>query len=218
MSFSLSKVASTFKSMSSPFGDSGYYSMIGGTSVKRCEIELLDAKGTKLFAQFNPSKLTITRGTANWSGTATGATNVPVLQFTGNNADTLGIDLMFDASEEKVDGGGSVMSLIKAFHALSVPYDFGDKGNVRPPVLRFRWGSDLKFDGVIRDLSYEIMMFTAKGDPMRAVVKLMLTGEFLSKAAQVEDVVAAKFEAPKIADAKSAASDAKTKMDALKKP
>ena len=172
----------------------------------------------KLIAQFNPSKLTITRGTANWSGNATGATNVPVLQFTGNNADTLSIDLLFDASEEKKDGGGSIMTLIKSFHALTIPYDFGDKGNVRPPVLRFRWGTGLKFDGVIKDMSYDIGMFTAKGDPMRATMKLSLTGEFLSKAAQVEDVVAANFTAAKVNDASSAVKDAQAAIDKLKKP
>lgn len=203
MSFSLAGITSSIKALN-PLGESMYYDEITGNE-HRAEIVLLDS-GDSLYVQFNPSKLSIARGTANWGSPKTGATNLPTKQYTGHSADTLSVDLLLDASEADEEGGGSVMGLIEAFHKLTLPYEHTPAdGGIRPPLLHFKWGTDgVSFAGVLKDVSYDITMFNEKGLPMRATIKMSMSGEFMPKKTDVASILAAQFKA----DAPSSAGDA----------
>jgi hypothetical protein len=187
---SLSKMAKAANPMNAVSGDSAYYSDLN-SGVARAEMQLLDW-GITLYVQFNPNKLTITRGAPVWGKPQSTGSGLRV-----RHSDKLTADLLFDASEEKGkegDGGGSILNWINNFKQLTEVREFSsdkDKGK-RPPVILFSWGDGdaLTFAGAISELSYDITMFNGKGQPMRATVKMTMQGELMPKAnPKVADII-----------------------------
>lgn len=124
-------------------------------------------------ALFNPKQLTFDR-TVQWKTASAAQRDVPELQFTTAEPQTLTLDLIFDTYDtpdaQKKDVRKEYMD--KMLHLTTVE-KHGDKH--RPPVCRLRWGaSGYFFQGVVERLEQKFTMFMEDGTPVRATATCTL--------------------------------------------
>jgi len=129
---------------------------------------IIPKRSGKLECQFNPDKLTISKGVAWNVKSQIPSLNAPKMSFTGGESATYSLALFFDArSGEKKDvryytdqlfqltlrGGGQAKAKQK---------------NAAPPTVTFVWGKIKLFRAVVKSVSVTYTMFTGDGTPVRA--------------------------------------------------
>ncbi len=137
-------------------------------------------KGEPIRVLFNPNTYSITK-TVHWTPTQSKEHNAASLSFGGGGSRTLSLELFYDVTEPS--DGSPVNDVRKKTNELvaltRINRDLG-----RPPAVRVRWGkapkgSDFPFTGVISSLTQTFTLFSAKGRPLRATLKVDFT-EFLN--------------------------------------
>jgi hypothetical protein len=136
---------------------------------------------------FNPNTYSITKSvswpTATGNSQASGQTerrrNAPALQFGGGQGRSLGLDLLFDTTEESDDAKKDVRNLTNQIVKLTrIVRDLDPQ---RPPVCVVSWGretppgSDFPFTGVVTQLTQRFNLFLADGRPVRANLTVAFT-------------------------------------------
>lgn len=129
--------------------------------------------GVSLTVDFDPKSLALTYTPTGpkpaSSTTAAGTFNEAPAEATGQSS-SLSVDLLFDSSGD----GTSVQLKTDRLVKLTQPNRLAEK----PPaakVVRFHWGS-FTFHGTISSLSQTLTFFSESGTPLRAEVRLALTG------------------------------------------
>jgi hypothetical protein len=190
----------------SEIDESAYYDDLIMDSANRCSLTIEDGTNPPglgniktMVLAYNPEQLSISRS-VSWTSVETDGNNSQQA-YAGGGEDTIDLPVLLDGSEWKEEGGGSVLQHIEYLHALSAPYDIDGKGKanmIRPPIVSLKMG-DLLFVGVVTAIKTTIEMFTATGNPMRAVVSLSLKGAFLPADADAgkDLILAAKAKADK---------------------
>jgi hypothetical protein len=155
-----------------------------GRANGKITIKSLD-DGTEVKAQYNPKELQIDRtvpwsptGEANKSNASNNSHGIH-LEFTGAQARTLSVELLFDGYETKAGSGFHVkvekqVALLE--HLASVRKPGSKKEDERRPHWCVAsWGSSLKaFRCVIESLSTKYTMFDSDGNPLRATCTVKL--------------------------------------------
>jgi len=138
-----------------------------------------DANDEVFYVQFNPSEMTLAEK-ATWKTADEKKKQRPKIEYEKGDPTTLKMKLIFDASN-KIDSDGDVDSQyiqkLRAFMSADKATSTGsgeDRETVyRPDYVSFHWG-DFEFDGVLESLSAKYMMFSAKGNPVRAEVDVQM--------------------------------------------
>ncbi|MFT6142385.1 MAG: phage protein U [Myxococcota bacterium] len=186
MSFSVPGMSNLLSFIPNALADSAYYDELILDSVNRASFTIQEdtnppGLGTikTLTLAYNPESLSISRS-VKWSSSDTDGNNSQQA-FAGGGEDTMDVPVLLDGSEWEVTGGGSVLTYIEYLHALATPYIVvkgeGEAKDIRPPIVSLKL-ADLVFVGVVTSLKTNIEMFTAEGNPMRAVVTVSLKGLF----------------------------------------
>lgn len=127
--------------------------------------------------QFNPESLKI--GFANQVETQKGAGDqrgTPPWLFVGEGTTKLALELWFDATQPKADGGTveDVRELTKEVVFFITPIkESGSKGKLTAPAVQFLWGS-FAFNGVCESMEETLEFFSPEGRPLRAKLAISL--------------------------------------------
>jgi nucleoid-associated protein YgaU len=125
--------------------------------------------------QFNPTSLSITKGT-KWIEAMSPSYNAPPMSFGGGKAATYELELIFDqyALEEDAKADSSYKDIRKytnqllrltlrgmGYSQFLVPY-------CSPPSVKFIWGPITLFSAVVEEVKISYTLFAQDGTPIRA--------------------------------------------------
>lgn len=131
--------------------------------------------GGRIPCMFNPSEFEVVKANT-WDAKSNRSFDVPAQNFSGGQAATTKIDLLFDSS---IDGSpvtrhtSAIAELMKIDSSLSGHAGASLKG--RPPWVQFRWGKLSLFKGVITNFTAKFTYFSPAGDALRATASVALT-------------------------------------------
>jgi nucleoid-associated protein YgaU len=114
---------------------------------------------------FNPNKYSVEKG-VQWQEHRAPGLNLPELEFTSGDPETLSLDLFIDTSRTDAD----VRTHTEKLRTLTLI----NKDKHRPPIVEFQWGTSFRFKGVITKMTSNFTMFSAKGYPIRANISLSI--------------------------------------------
>lgn len=168
---------------------------IGKLTVQRIDPNAVPY-GQPVSVQFNPSELSFAKA-AQFADIAIPGLPMAISQFVRGDAETLSLELLFDATEQGMGSGkAGVTEAVNSFHQF-VQID-GDKH--APPLVRVSWGAQFPgnaiangaepeghFDALVLSVGRKFTLFAPDGVPLRAVVTLSLK-EYVSLARQIAAV------------------------------
>jgi nucleoid-associated protein YgaU len=149
-----------------------------------------NAVGSPLEVPYNPTEYAMSKA-AQFTEIAIPGLDAPVLQFVRGDAETLGLELFFDATDQR--GTGTVVPglapaddpMILADRLYRLVKIEGDLHT--PPLVRVTWGNHFpgptlgqdqrpvpSFDCVVTSVDRRFTLFNADGVPLRAIVTLQL--------------------------------------------
>lgn len=151
--------------------------------------------GTKIDVQFNPTEYHIEWG-ANYAQMPVPGLQVAIQQFIRGEAKTLTLELFLDSSDvrggttastETAAGQNTVRGRLEALRKfVEIKSELHS-----PPVCKFQW-EDLIFTGVVTSLRERFVLFSEKGQWLRARVTVTLR-EYKSAEVQLREL---KLESP----------------------
>lgn len=129
--------------------------------------------GPPLECHYNPNSITLTKA-ASWHWTNnSNARETPVAEFTGTQAQTLTMDLLFDAYEGPP---GGVIAAIHLLGRWTCPTEESRaRSTPQPALLTLQWGSQTYGPCFLADLTAKYTLFDTDGEPLRATVTVKLT-------------------------------------------
>ena len=149
--------------------------------------QTVDLTGRKLAppmtVRYAPVELAFTK-TAQYADVAIPGLDQPLIQFVRGEAETLTLELFFDATEAGTgETAQSVTETVETFHKLATV-----QGNLHmPPLVQVSWGKDFpgtamgetgkplqQFTAVVLSVGRRFTLFSPEGKPLRAVVTLSL--------------------------------------------
>lgn len=141
---------------------------------------LIETSGTRIGCLLNPSTIEIKRlagvsrrSTANGPLTGSELSDDPLL-YTGGGSTELILGLLFDVTlAGSTIKTNDVRSLTGPLWDLA-ENQFGEKGPVRPPIVRFIWGKHWNIPGVVTAISQRLEFFAEDGAPRRSWVRLRM--------------------------------------------
>jgi len=152
--------------------------------------------GDPISVRFNPTELSFSKA-ATFADIAIPGLPMTISQFVRGDAETLSLEILFDATEAGMgEGNEGVTTEVNKFHQF-VQID-GDKH--APPLVRLSWGAHFPgnayanamepeghFDAIILSVARKFTLFAPDGAPLRAIVTLSLK-EYVSLARQIATV------------------------------
>ena len=142
----------------------------------KLHIEVLGAGGNiidQMDAQYNPPDYTVTKG-AQIAEIGIPGLDSPLLQFIRGTTEQITLKLFFDTTED----GSDVREKTQKFYRLVKI----DPDLHAPPVCRLTWGKplgglagpgspkEIKFHGIVSDITQRFILFKLDGTPLRAEV------------------------------------------------
>jgi len=128
-------------------------------------------------AQFNPKELQIESpiGWAEHKAISAQSVATKPMEFTGMGAETIKVELVFDAFEDDSDLVVQQIKRLKQMASVREPHSSNTKDpNQRPSYCVATWGTQAPFRCVIEAISVKYTMFGFDGTPVRASVTLSL--------------------------------------------
>lgn len=128
-------------------------------------------------AQFNPKELQIDSPIAWTEHKVIAAQSVATkpMEFSGMGAETIKVELFFDAFEDNSDLVVEKIKALKMMASVRDPHSSNTKDpNQRPSYCVATWGTQAPFRCVIDGINVKYTMFSFDGTPVRATVTLSL--------------------------------------------
>lgn len=142
-----------------------------------------------IIVPYTPTELSFAKG-MQYGEVAIPGLNQPLIQFVRGDAETISLDLFFDATDAGADasliGTGGERSVTEPVEALAKLVAVTDTLH-RPPLVRLSWGtsfpvaavsrdskSEATFLAIVTNMSRTYSLFDAQGVPLRANVTLAL--------------------------------------------
>jgi len=133
----------------------------GGLADATIRVENGNQSGTRISTMFNPTEYSRSKSIEYGEQDIAGLGS-PVAQFVSGEAETLSMELFFDASESRGDVTDQTDRLDIL---LSVDEQLG-----APPFCTFVWGRGIEFQAVLESANKQFTMFRPDGTPIRARV------------------------------------------------
>lgn len=150
---------------------------------------------------YSPPELSFSKA-AQYAEVAIPGLEQPVLQFVRGDAETLGMDLFFDATSAPGGGlglGGVKTDVAKEVNAFCKLVTINGKTHA-PPLVRITWGdafpgnamghnsaTESSFKAVVLSVTRKYTLFNTSGAPLRAIVTLALK-RYATIAEQLDDI------------------------------
>lgn len=129
----------------------------------------------KLPCLFNPEQLEISLST-KWDGDAVAGKQAPQLTYGGGESGSLSVELFFDTTNDGKPVTTYTDELVKLTKIDTSLKGYDEKNkNGRPPWVKFHWGKFHSFKGVVKSLKLTYVLFSQKGEPLRARASIELT-------------------------------------------
>jgi hypothetical protein len=120
--------------------------------------------------QFNPETFTLSKSN-KWTRRTDIGDSVPETVFSGGNAGTMTLDLLFDTTDTQEDVRKEYFHLIK-FALVKQSTNPDQKGE--PRQVKVEWGTYMGYVAVIENINQTFTLFMPNGTPLRAQVSLTL--------------------------------------------
>jgi hypothetical protein len=142
------------------------------SATNKLTIQSVDPMGDPITANFNPKEIQITKKVP-WEKSKSSKGDMPALEFTAAEAETMSVELFFDTYETKED---VYETYIVGLRALCLVNEGATGEKKRPPLVVVAWGNKkfLNFRGVINNLAVKYTMFLPDGTPVRATATVSL--------------------------------------------
>jgi nucleoid-associated protein YgaU len=120
----------------------------------------------RITVQLNPTEVTFSKA-SQIAEIAIPGLDSPILQFVRGQNERLSLELLFDTTDSGMgDGARPVTDLTEPLHQLV---------KVQPkthaaPVVRVTWGQQISFKAVAESVQQRLVLFSAQGVPLRAIV------------------------------------------------
>ena len=146
--------------------------MANVSKLEKCKLKNEDDKW-EVEGLFNPTEISVSKSVP-WNKHKTSKGDSPILEFTEAQPRELTLELLFDTYE---DGKDVHKEKIEKLEQLTLIRDAEstDPQKLRPPHVRFLWGSFPGFLGVVASLSVKYTMFFSDGTPCRATASIKMT-------------------------------------------
>ena len=130
--------------------------------------------GGQINCLFNPAEFSLSKAN-QWEADQIPGRNAPDLFFTGGQAGTMSLNLVFDTT---ADGTAVTAHTNKLLDAMKVdpnlPGHDPARNRGRPPWVKFHWGDLHSFKAVIENLELTFTYFSSGGTPLRAKASISL--------------------------------------------
>jgi hypothetical protein len=139
------------------------------SSLEKLELVSIDGGEYDIGVMFNPNQLDFQAKMAltEDQGARTKELGIPKVSFSYPNALVANLkDIIFDTYESNEDVEKKLQSLKKATQFV--------QGQQRPPIYILRWGTKEYMYCFIENVSYQLVMFSPNGTPIRAKASLSL--------------------------------------------
>ncbi len=147
---------------------------------KPLEVKGLSGPARVVKVQFNPQTLKLSFSNQNAGGNQSGGSST---QFVGQGTTKLSLELWFDVTLPRPDGGGDpqgdVRNLTREVAFFMTPQKLKDGSGIAPPGVQFQWGTFL-FKGTVDSMEETLDLFSEEGRPLRAGVTLSLSKQDLA--------------------------------------
>jgi len=151
---------------------------MSGSGFAKAQLVRIDKQGKaceQIDVKFNPKELTFNKQNT-WNQKASPKTDIPDCEFGGGGAESLKVQLFFDTYPEREDVRKKYTDKIYQLSLLDESFKDKKSGKSRPPTVRFQWGSNIGFDGVLTTVAQRFTLFLPdSGTPVRAVVDITIT-------------------------------------------
>lgn len=130
--------------------------------------------GERITCLFNPSEFSIAKSNT-WEADNIPGRSAPDLFFTGGQAGTMDMTLVFDTTAD----GKPVTKHTNALLAVmkvnpKLPGHDPERNKGRPPWVKFHWGDLHSFKAIVESLNLTFTYFSSTGVPLRAKASLSL--------------------------------------------
>ncbi len=129
----------------------------------------------RLECQFNPTEFAIEKQ-VEWSSKPLAGRNSPDLDFGGGHAATFSLSLLFDTTRDGTSFERDVRKYTNELLKLTMLRKQGG-AVLRPPMVRFSWGSLELFMAVVTKVKVNYILFQANGVPVRAKAEVSFLQE-----------------------------------------
>jgi hypothetical protein len=130
--------------------------------------------GGRIICLFNPAEFSMSKSN-QWEADHIPGRSAPDLFFTGGQAGTMSLNLVFDTT---ADGTAVTAHTNKLLNAMKVDDQLAghdpDRNKGRPPWVKFHWGDLHSFKAVIEQLELTFTYFSSGGVPLRAKASISL--------------------------------------------
>lgn len=130
--------------------------------------------GERITCLFNPAEFSMSKGN-QWEADHVPGRSAPDLFFTGGQAGTMSLNLVFDTT---ADGSAVTAHTNKLLNVMkvneSLPGHDPDRNKGRPPWVKFHWGDLHSFKAVVEQLDLTFTYFSSGGVPLRAKANISL--------------------------------------------
>lgn len=124
----------------------------------------------KVICHFNPESFSLTKSN-KWAFRTDIGDSVPEAIFSGGQAGTMSLELLFDSTDTGEDVRKAYQKLIKI--AMVKPSENNDqKGEPRQVIVQ--WGKFISYVAIIESISQTFSLFLPDGTPLRAHVSVSL--------------------------------------------
>jgi nucleoid-associated protein YgaU len=128
----------------------------------------------RIWCWFNPKEYSISKSNS-WETKPVVGAALPSAQFTGGEPRTLGLDLIFDDSDDEDGDVRAVTDRLFKMMEIDRRFGSGNENSGRPPTVTFNWGDTVSFKAVCKQLRVQFTLFRANGVPIRCAANLQLT-------------------------------------------
>lgn len=137
-----------------------------------------DSKIKKIECMFNPTTLTISKG-STWKPAEAWKNDAPNMVFDSGQSGQLDVTLTLDTTdtgEPVTQFTNAILMLMKVFTKPGLPGNGKEAKSkvIRPPWVRFSWGRSYSFKSVVTSAKITFTYFSSDGKPLRATVVLKL--------------------------------------------
>lgn len=161
-------------------------------NLQKAEIQILDSRAVdaprgvleRFSVQFNPTDYTLSKG-AQIAEIGIPGLDSPILQFVAGQNEKLSLDLFFDSTDVGGMGAGaaSVVEQTNRFYQL---VKIQPKTHA-PPLVRFLWGSGIRFECIVESVTQKFTLFSPRGVPLRATLSVVFR-EYKTLEQQVKEL------------------------------
>lgn len=143
--------------------------------LQKAFLETETASPGRIDCMFNPAKFSFSTSN-NWAPDPLPGRATPTLRYSGGNAGSFSLSLVFDTTRDGVSVTTHTNKLLVLMKVDTTLAGYvAARNNGRPPWVKFHWGSEIHtYKAIIKSMETAFTYFSSEGLPLRANVEMSL--------------------------------------------